>query len=553
MIKTCRHERTPTTAIIVVLIASVVFGSAGCSRSGSEVAVDPAHDLIRSAIVAADAEVFRTEAPLSSDRLRAHVSFLAADGAESPSLAGRFPGTVGIEATEQYIRSRLAAVGAESPPLADDFVHEVTLFASDFDHDRTGVTVRDGELVVAAAYAPLSMRPLPVSDFGTVEAELVFAGYGIAAPEHDWNDYRGIDVDGRIVLVLRYEPGAFDAESGFGGADLTDHSLFATKATAARDRGALGMIVVTGNAHGDEHEDLRTPMALALEPRAIATRWARSRIPGFVAAQIDRRSVDDILAIAGTDLVELQAITDSGAPPSTVDLSGLVARVGVEQAPEPRRVAARNIVGVLRAGSPAQDPEWVVIGAHHDHLGSFGDSAATVYHGADDNASGVAGVIELAAALSTTDRAVNLAFVTFTAEEQGLLGSRAFVDDAVIPPGQIALMINLDMIGRNPDEPVRVYASQAADRFADAIEHAAEVHGLDVSLRRGVVEAVSDHFPFHQAGIAVVSVFTGLHDDYHRVTDTADLLDYDRMERILTVLADALTDQRERRLLETRD
>ncbi|TVQ18780.1 MAG: M28 family peptidase [Spirochaetaceae bacterium] len=534
-----RHGPTRLWVLAIGLLAlpSVAFWTAGCSRRAA--VVDPARDLMEIARRAADEPIFDTAAALSPDRLRAHASFLA-DGA----LAGRFPGTAGIDAAEEYIRRRLVKVGAVSPPATDDHAHGVALFASDFDPGRTGVTVSADGRVIAVGSAPLAMRPLPVTDLGSVEAQLVFAGYGITAPEHDWDDYREIDVDGRIVLVLRYEPGAFDADAGFPSAELTDHSLFATKAAAARNRGAVGMIVVTAPTHGDEPEDLRTPMTLGLDPRAIAARWARSRVTGFSAAQISRRTASEMIAAVGLDLETVQSIADSGLSPAAVDLSGLIARIDVEPA-EARPVAARNIVGFLSAtGSPSPPggARWIVIGAHHDHLGSFGDTADAIYHGADDNASGVAGVLELAAATSLAERPVNVAFATFTAEEEGLLGSRAFVRDAVIPPERIALMVNLDMIGRNPDKPVRVYTSPAADGFADAVARAAEVRGLEVSLRRGVVEEVSDHYPFHQAGVPVVSVFTGLHDDYHRVTDTADRLDYDRMSRILTVLADALTE-----------
>ena len=499
----------------------------------------PEPDLVDRARRAAAAEVF-DRAALDGERLRAHASFLA-----DAALAGRYPGTPGIDAAEEYIRRRFAAIGAISPPDLDHHAHEVRLFASDCDHDGTGVTVRADGLVVATADAPLSMRPLPVSDLGSAEGELVYVGYGITAVEHGWDDYRGVDATGRIALMLRYEPGAFDRGAGFGGEELTDYSLFTTKADTARRHGAIGMIVVTGPAHGDEPEDLRTPQTLALEPRPIASRWARTRMAGFLAAQIDRSAADDLLATAGLSVVELQGQTDAGLSPASVDLSGLVARITVEAA-ESVPVAARNIVGLLpaegSAGLPGGEQEWIVIGAHHDHLGSFAEGVDSIYYGADDNASGVAGLLELGAALSGTDRGVGIALVAFTAEEQGLLGSRAFVADGVIPTDRIALMINLDMIGRNPDQPVRVYTSASADGFADAVERAAATHGLDVSMRRGVVEAVSDHYPFHRAGVPVVSVFTGLHDDYHRVTDTADRLDYDRMGIILSVVFDAIAE-----------
>ncbi len=470
--------------------------------------------------------------PLSPARLAAHVDYLA-----SSDLEGRFPGEAGIALAEHYIAERMATIGLEPIDAAGGYLHEFDLYRSDYDPKETRVRIGD------ATVATPAVRPLFLSDAGTAEAPLVFAGYGITAPEHEWDDYREIDVRDRVVLVFRYEPTGDEEFSRFAGARYSDHALFATKAANARNRGAKAMIVVTGPEHHRGPEDLRTVRTLSLEPHSVEDRFARSRLDDFIAVQVSQDFLQEALQPFGVDLSRLQRGLEAGMSPAAVHLEGLLSAVSVGFTSEPERVPARNVAAYLPATAPEAavtetSNRWIVVGAHHDHLGSFGCEPSQIYHGADDNASGVAGVLELAAFFADRPRERALVFVTFTAEEEGLLGSRAFVRDGVLPPEDIDLMINLDMIGRNPEEPVRFYLSEAAGEHAAAIESAARSRGLEVSVRRGVAEPVSDHYPFHRASVPVVSVFTGMHEEYHTATDTADLLDYDRMERIVSVVAE---------------
>lgn len=504
--------------------AAVALGACRPAEAPSEAAADP----------------FTAAAPTAS-RLAAHVEYLAAT-----ERAGRFPGSAGIFDAEEYIIERMRAAGLEALDAQGGYAHEFTLYRADYDPETTGVSVVSGDQTVAVGRAGAGMRPLFLSDFGSISAPLVFGGYGIVAPEHGWNDYDGIDVRDRIVFMLRYEPGARSAEGGFGSAELSEHSLFTRKARNALERGARGMIVVTGPQQHDGVEDLRTLRPFSLEPHSIERRFARSRTDGFFAVQVSQELSGRILPPLGVDLAEVQAAVDAGRSAADFELGDLSATIDVAAARSSTPVAARNLVGVLKANAPGVEPErarWIVIGAHHDHLGDFGDDARrhdTVYHGADDNASGVAALLELAAYLSQGERALNLAFVTFTAEEQGLLGSRAFLRDKLIAAPQIELMLNLDMIGRNPDEPLRIYSGEDARSLVAAVLPRAGELGLEVELREKEIEPVSDHYSFHRAGVAVVSFFTGLHDDYHGVGDTADRLDYDRMEAITRLAAELI-------------
>ncbi len=503
-------------AIVAVVAAGIIVGcDARASADRSDLSEAPAYRALESA------------SPLAAVRLAAHVEHLA-----SSDLAGRFPGTPGIDLAERYIADWMARLGLEPLDAARGYFHEVGLYRSNYDPNETRVRVGR-----ATDSAP-GIRPLFLSDAGSVEGPLVFAGYGITAPEHEWDDYGGLDVRDRIVFIYRYEPAGEEELSRFAGARHSDHALFATKAANARDRGARGMILVTGPEHHEGPEDLRAMRTLSLDPHSLEQRFARSRLSNFVAVQVSQKLMQEALRPYGIDLARLQQDLEAGTQPSEVHLEGLSANVSVGFTSEAEPIRARNVAGFLPATEPGGSESWIVVGAHHDHLGSFGLEPSQIYHGADDNASGVAGLLELAAHFADRPRARNLAFVTFTAEEEGLLGSRVFARDEILPPEEMELMINLDMLGRNPDEPVRFYLSEAAVEHASAIEAAARARGLEVSVRRGVAEPVSDHYPFHRAGIPVVSVFTGLHDDYHQATDTADRLDYERMELIVTVIAE---------------
>jgi len=454
---------------------------------------------------------------------------------------------------------RLSGLGGGGEDGA--FSHAIDLYQSGLDPDRTSARLlvaeaseeahspaaapRDGEgdgayTVVATA---ADVRVLFPAGQVEVRAPVVYAGYGITAPEHDWDDYRDLDVRGRIVLVLRYEPAGDGERSRFAGSELSEHALFLTKANNAAGRGAVGMIVVTGPEHHTGAEDLRTTGTLRLDPAVADRAPPSSRLSGFASIQMAQDAIGAALGALGLDLRELQERTDAGAPAASVDLDGLIAEISIGSVLQAAPIPARNLVGVLPATAglqPASEAGWIVIAAHHDHLGSFGAGRELVYPGADDNASGVAVLLEVGAHLAGRPRGRNLAFVAFTAEEQGFLGSRAFIRDAIVPTDQIALMVNLDMLGRNPAKPVRVTVSDGTDDYATALETTAGELGLSVALHRGPAEPVSDHYPFQQSGVPIVSFFTGLHDDYHEVTDTADRLDYERMALIARLVAELI-------------
>jgi hypothetical protein len=210
-------------------------------------------------------------------------------------------------------------------------------------------------------------------------------------------------------------------------------------------------------------------------------------------------------------------------------------RAGVARSAAIEEVPARNVAGLLPGRDPALAGEWIVVGGHHDHIGGHPGSGDTIYNGADDNASGTSGVLQLAAAFASRAERTrrSIVFITFTGEEEGLLGSRALVGQRHVPLERVVLMLNLDMIGRNPDKPIQL----AGDGFARGLREIVEAanRGLELPLDFGGARYAgnSDHDPFYDEDVPFLFFFSGIHDDYHQPADHADKLDYGRMESIV--------------------
>lgn len=474
----------------------------------------------------------------TAERLERDVFWLAA-----AERAGRFPGTSGIRDAERFIRARFEAL--DIGPMSgsnDRYEHPLTIFRHDFDPSATELRVHwhEGrEEPAESARIGRDARVLPFSGGGTLSGALAFAGYAIDDDERGWSDADFDDLDGRVALAFRYEPWLEEPVGVHGRLELSRHATFAEKARVVREAGAEALLVVTGPQHLRLPEDMRPFDLFSLDPDSSPFDRIRE-VEGVIIMQISHQLGARIFERAGYEIAAVQEALDpsagdspgTGPSPVDVDLSSIRVDLRVGRADEPEAVEARNMAALV----PGSDRERViVVGAHHDHIGAFGDRSDAIYHGADDNASGVAAVLELASRFAVRDEPppVSLLFVTFTAEEVGLLGSRAFVESDRLADFDPVMMINLDMIGRNPDEPLRLYSSDDSDSFVELVDELARSIEIDVEHRAGVVRANSDHFPFHQAGVPFLSFFTGLHEDYHDVGDTADRLDYSRMARIV--------------------
>ncbi|MDH3428342.1 MAG: M28 family peptidase, partial [Gemmatimonadota bacterium] len=462
--------------------------------------------------------------------LERHVRYLSAD-----SLAGRDTGQPGIRKAEKYIAKEFKKAGLTPLPGNSDYWVDFDLYRQGYDAESTALSV-DVDGRTESGSIGESFRPFPFSDEGVVEAPVVFVGYGITAPEHDYDDYDGVDVEGKIVIMLRHEPAEKDPNSSFDGEAHSRHAQFNVKGQNAQDHGAAGMLLVTDPLHHGPDDDLRVGGQLRLRRPERQDADEDGSSP-FVAAHISQELAAAIVSPSGYSLEELQRAVDEGTAPSELSLDGVHARLDVARPEHAEVVPARNVAGFLEGGDPRLKDEWIVIGGHHDHVGGYHGQGDTVYNGADDNASGTSGVIALARAFAARERRPrrSIAFMTFSAEEKGLLGSRALVRQRLIPVEKVAFMLNLDMIGRNPDQELQLFGDGYVRGLREITEAANRDIDLPIRFAGAGYTGNSDHDPFYDESIPFLFFFTGVHDDYHQLGDHADKLDYGRMESILQV------------------
>ncbi len=521
---------------------------------------------------AADPAALRLDGVVA--RLRADVAWLAAD-----DRGGRDVGSPHVMAAEDFIAARFRAAGLEPLPGLTDVLAPFELERDGVDRACTGVRITTGGASLALV-PEAEFRPFEFSDEASVEGEVVFAGYGITSAEHAWDDYEGLDVEGKIALVLRHEPREMDASSPFGGLDSTPHAAFAEKGANARRHGAAGLLIVTDPLHHEPGDDLRwggglrlprpatgaTPPPAAARPApAPAAAPSSAATPGgaatpagasepaaatgpLVAMQIARPVAEALVRATGISLTAMQVALDEGARPAS--FGSLAARASLSYARRdvPEVVPARNVVGVLPGSDPVLKDEWIVVGAHHDHVGMYETTGDGIFNGADDNASGTSAVLELARRFAASpDRPRRtLVFATFSAEEKGLLGSRHLVNEGILPREKLVFMLNNDMLGRNEDKPVEVHGDGHAHGLRAMVEAATAGLGLNLEYAGKTYFGASDHDPFYQKEVPFLFFFTGTHEDYHRQGDHAEKLDYPRMarlveaeERLLRALANA--------------
>lgn len=456
----------------------------------------------------------------SVERLRAHVGFLADE-----ALEGRMTGSAGEVAAIDYLESRLKELGARPLPGRDGFRHGF---------DFTAGMNDGGTTLAVAGEAPVTwgegaVRALSFSDTATVSGPAVFAGYGLFVPEsesgYSYDSYAGLDVKDKIVVVLRYFPEDAEDEQRV---TLARYAGLRYKAMRARELGAKGLVVVTGP---------NSPNAGELIPMTFDTALSGS---GIVAASVTGEVGERLLAaVEGTTLASAQAALDSGNPHATgFDLPGLTLTLDARVERETRR--AHNVVGLLPATVDDPSDRVLLLGAHMDHLGrgSGGNSLARsdekdrIHPGADDNASGVAAVLEIAHELTGVERRHPVVLAFWSGEEMGLLGSSRFIDDGIIDPKRIEAYLNFDMVGRMSDNRLSLQAAGSSAVWPGLVERLNVSAGFDVSLQDDPY-LPTDAMELYTAEVPTLNFFTGSHEDYHRPTDTADKINYDDLERIV--------------------
>jgi hypothetical protein len=478
----------------------------------------------------------QTSAPINAHDLRMHVDYLA-----SEALEGRLTGSEGEKLATAYVATVFKFLGLR--PAGDndtyfqsfEFTSGVSLGAG----NRLTLQQLMGakELIVDQDW-----RPLPLSKNGQVNAaEIAFAGYGIVAPAANGfaqhNDYADLDIEGKWVMMLRYMPEDISAEHR---QHLVNYADLRYKAMLARDHGARGIILVSG-PNAQVNNQL---VKLSTDAIVAGTSIAAISVTDAVA--------DQILRVANKDLRSLQDTLDSGQPAKgfVVPDVNLKAVINLRQ----EQGVGRNVLARLAARDGARD-SVVIIGAHIDHIGRgsaeslAGDKQKNdVHYGADDNASGVAALLEIAQYLVDQQARGRLKlkhdilFAAWSGEELGTIGSQYFVKQLANEGAQrerrsraVIAYLNMDMIGRM-DQHVYLQGTGSSPLWSGEIERRNVPVGLPI-VTQSDSYLPTDATPFYLQGVPVLSAFTGAHPDYNTPRDTADKLNYDSTAKIAHLMA----------------
>ena len=463
-------------------------------------------------------------AEIMSFEILGHIKYLASD-----NLKGRLPGTPESKLAIDYISKNWEAQGIEPAGTKNykqsfSFINNVSL------GKRNMLRIRNSKkrYIVEKDFIPIGS-----SGNGSVNEDVVFIGYGFDINDSlFWNDYAEVDVRGKWVLLILDGPDGDSPHSPYGR-----HKTLYNKMIAARDHGASGILFMNRLESADDNN-----------LRPLQYRQSSSTA-GLPVIQITHSVANEIFKNHGQSIEELRSIIDERLTPLSFLVDCKVsANVNLKFVKE----TASNLIGFIEGNDPVLKDEYIIVGAHFDHLGlggrrsgSLNPDTLIIHNGADDNASGTAGVLELSHKLMTNRHLLkrSVLVICFDAEEKGLLGSKYYTENPVRNISNAAMMVNMDMIGRLNDNPVILGGVGSSGNFEDIIANARKNHILDIETNMGGIDfGRSDHASFYRENIPVLFFFTGAHEDYHKPTDDWDKIDYQGEKEILDFIYDLIID-----------
>lgn len=437
----------------------------------------------------------------SAEIIQKHVSYLASD-----QLDGRRTGTAGANEASKYIAKEFERLGLRPAPATDSWKINVmsARYLQTFPYigqvelgKNNVLAVGNLNLRVGEDWMPLGISPNKKLSL----TEVVSAGYGITANEINHNDYKGTYSKTQVAVIQKGTP---DGDNPHG--KFTTAGQLRFKVAAAQSAGVGALLIISNE------DDLKNDALAKLN-------YDNAGLAGIPVAVISKQTAEKL-----ANAKEVTLTTD-------------VVRVDVP---------ARNVVGVIEGSDPVLKNEAIVIGAHYDHLGRGGEGSLApkpgeIHHGADDNASGTAGVLELARIFSAQRSKLKrtLVFIAFSGEEEGLLGSNYYVNHPLWPLDKTVAMINMDMIGRMKDNKLVIGGVGTAKEWRPLLTTPND--GFELTMNDDGY-GPSDHSQFYGKQIPVLFFWTGTHNDYHKPSDTFDKINYNDEARILKMVARIATD-----------
>jgi len=490
-------------------------------------------------VFAQKAKVAKT--PDVEANVRKHIAYLTSD-----RLEGRRTGETGATSAAGYVANMFSALrltpGAKTKTPKFSYM-QMFPYVTGVEMGKTGnsftleLTLRTGSRIKVENMVPA--KPVGFSPNGSVDAaKVIFAGFGITSSEPKFDDYAGTDVRGKVVVIFDGYPDYDNPQSPYRKFDAR------TKALIAKDHGAVGVLLISRetNYENDKLTQLKYDQTLG-----------EAALPTFVISRNTAENIigtdkDALTLVEGLIAIRSDAVVKTSYPKFNTDT---VVSFGVNLVK--KRSPAYNIIGILPGTDPKLKDEAIIIGAHYDHLGrggagSLAPNSTDVHHGADDNASGTSAILELArgfAARKNNKRTI--IFIAFSGEEEGLLGSKAYVENPIWPLDKTIAMLNLDMVGRLRDDKLNIGGMGTASEWNQLVKRANDImfdtdSGYGVGRKFNLVlnedgYGPSDHASFYGKKVPVLFFFTGSHEDYHKPSDTAEKINYEGETRIVAYIA----------------
>jgi aminopeptidase YwaD len=462
-----------------------------------------------------------TNPEITPEEIKAHIYYLASD-----AMRGRFTGSPEERKAGNYIKSQFQSAGLK--PLFNGKWFQEFPFIERVEMTKKNslsfqVANKKKSLKAGKDYTAISF-----SGNGKLSADVVFAGYGISLPSGKYDDYAGLDVKGKIVLIMRNHP-----EHDSSRSEFDRFASLRNKANNAKDKGAIGLVLVDG--YTPKNDDLLIEMNYDGAPG----------MKDFAVLQVKREVADKLLKSIDVDFAEVQKNIDASKKPNSFPLKNMKASLQTE-VKEIKKIA-RNVGGIFEGIDVNLKNEYIVIGGHYDHLGvdqlknssMYKGKEKLIHNGADDNASGTTGVLEVAEKFGSVKDKIkrSIIFLAFSGEELGILGSTYFTNNPPVDINRISAMLNMDMIGRlNTENNLTIIGTGTSSKWKDLL-NANNSYGLKLAFSDGG-SGGSDHQAFSNKSIPVLFFFTGTHSDYHKPSDDADKINVEGETRVAKFVFD---------------